>query len=335
MFNVIKNGNFLIAEIAQAHDGSISFAKSFVDQAKKSGADAVKFQIHFAEEESSYQDKFRKKFSNDKTRFDYWKRIEFTELEWIELYKYCKKKKIIASPFSNRAFLLLKKINLNIWKIASGEFFNSELIDKIIDLKKLFLISTGMSTLNEIQKMVKYLKKRNAKFVLMHCVSNYPTSLERCSLGKIEYFQKKLKCITGFSDHSGKILPSIIALNNGAKVIEVHVKFRKNSFGPDASSSLTFKEFKDLRAFSNQLKIINLTKNDNYLDKEQKRNLKLFTKSICINQNIKKGTILKKTHFNFRKPGTGLNPNKLKDVLNKISSKDLKKNYLLTLKDFN
>ena len=153
----------IIAEIGQAHDGSFGLAHSYIDSLKNSGITDIKFQVHIADAESSKHEKFRKKFSLvDKTRYDYWKRIEFTEQQWSSLFQHCKKNNLrfVASPFSIKAVELLKKIGCKTFKIASGEVNNYLMIDKITKLKKEIILSSGLSNFGELDKCVKRIKKK-------------------------------------------------------------------------------------------------------------------------------------------------------------------------------
>ena len=124
----------LVAEIAQSHDGSLNYVHSFIDEAYKAGADVIKFQTHFAEEESTYNDKFRTFFSYKKeSRFEYWKRMEFSPIEWMQIKRHIKKKGLLfsSSVFSTKAIEILEKIGVDIWKIASGESLNLNMIKEI------------------------------------------------------------------------------------------------------------------------------------------------------------------------------------------------------------
>ena len=152
-----------IAEIGQAHDGSLGLAHSYIDALKYTGITDVKFQIHIADAESSEKEKFRKKFSyEDNTRYNYWKRIEFTKEQWAGLFNHCKKNKFnfVASPFSIEAVNLLKKIGCKTFKIASGEVNNYLMIDKIIKQKQEIILSSGLSNFKELDKTVNRIKKK-------------------------------------------------------------------------------------------------------------------------------------------------------------------------------
>ena len=147
---------FIIAEIAQAHDGSLGTAHAYIDAVAKTGADAIKFQTHIASAESTPDEPFRIKFSRqDENRFDYWKRMEFTKEQWVGLFEHCKEVGItfLSSPFSEEAVELLNEIGTPAWKIASGEVSNQPMLAKMSETQKPILLSTGMSDIDEIQNI--------------------------------------------------------------------------------------------------------------------------------------------------------------------------------------
>ena len=229
---------FIIAEIAQAHDGSLGYAHSFIDIAKRCRVDAIKFQIHSADDESTLDDKFRIKMSSQyKSRYDYWKKMEFSFHQWAELKKHCKENKIefMVSIFSDYAIKIAKKLGLNNVKIASGDFFNQLLLDSACDSFDNLLISTGMSTEKEILGMNRMLKKKNINIGFMQCISKYPCPLNSLCLDTIKSFKEKLKIPVGLSDHSGTIFPATYAIAHKANLVEVHLAMDKNKYGPDTS----------------------------------------------------------------------------------------------------
>ncbi|WP_457618009.1 N-acetylneuraminate synthase family protein, partial [Lutibacter sp.] len=146
----------IIAEIAQAHDGNLKIAHKYIDAVSKTGVDAIKFQTHIAEAESSMYEPFRVRFSNDKLRFDYWKRMEFTLEEWKALKRHCDDVNLefMSSPFSNTAVDLLEKVGVKTYKVGSGEVTNFLLLEKIAQTGKPMIISSGMSSFSELDKTV-------------------------------------------------------------------------------------------------------------------------------------------------------------------------------------
>lgn len=329
---------YIIAEIAQAHDGSLGFAHSFIDLASSVGCDAVKFQVHIASEESSRQDSFRKKFTYlDETRFQYWKRMEFSIEEWIQLKNHAESVglEFICSVFSLKAFFIMKKINLKIWKIASGEIYNDDLILKIAKENNHIIFSNGIIDLEKTNKQISGIAKLNNKLAILHCNSIYPTPLKNVNLTQMVKLKSILRYPVGYSDHSGNPYTSITAIALGAQIIEIHMCFDKLQFGPDTSSSLSPHEFKKVIDAN---KIIHLTKgnlkNNKSSNKKIQKVSKLFTKSVGVNKNLKKGHNLKREDLCLKKPGTGINPRNLKSCIGKKINRDIFYDEILFLKDF-
>ena len=329
---------YLIAEIAQAHDGSLGFAHAFIDAAFDAGADAVKFQTHIASAESTKSEKFRIKFSyEDQTRFDYWKRMEFTFPQWIELANHAKEKKItfLSSPFSVEAFDLLQKIEMPAWKIASGELGNEPLIDLILETKKPVLISTGLSSWSEIDSIVDLMFKNNTDFCLMQCTSKYPTPLSQIGLNIIDQFRKKYGCNVGLSDHSGSIFPPIAAITRGADLVEIHLTLDKRMFGPDVASSLTFDEFSLVsKARDSYFEMMSNPVDKDILSGELAASKRIFGRSLALEKSQLKGTIITKEHLRLKKPGGGLSYAEIDNILGSRLIRNVNSDELLTLDDF-
>jgi N,N'-diacetyllegionaminate synthase len=333
IFKKKNKKTFIIAEVGLAHEGSLGLAMKYVDIVKSIGADCVKFQTHLAEYESSKFEKFRVNvFPQDKTRYDYWKRTSFTFKEWFKLKKYCDKKKIefLSSPFSIEAIKLLRRCNIKFWKLSSGESYNRHILNEICKDKKPVIFSTGLSSIREVEKTAKILKKNKKNFAILHCTSRYPTKPEEIGLNIIEKFKKKFFAPIGFSDHSGKIYSSLAAVTLGASIIENHIILSKDSFGPDTSSSLDVEEFKKLVEgvrFIEKIKENPISKE--YLDHKTQKLKKLFGKSAFIKKKIKKYEILKRNNIVFKKPGSGLNENQIQKFIGKKLNIDLKPGELI------
>ena len=212
---------YLVAEVAQAHDGSLGLAHRFIDAAKDAGADAVKFQTHFADEESTLDEPFRVKFSKqDETRFAYWKRMEFTDEQWAGLVGHAHEIGIgfLSSAFSQGSVDLLERLGIPAWKVASGEIVSEALVDRMVATGKPILISTGMSRYAEIEAALARVKKGRAPVAILQCTSRYPTPLEEVGLNVIGEMRARFACPVGLSDHSGVVFPSIFAIAKGADI---------------------------------------------------------------------------------------------------------------------
>lgn len=332
-----KNSCFIIAEVGLAHEGSVGIAKSFIDSIADAGADAAKFQLHIAEEESSKLEKFRKKFSSqDLTRWSYWKRTSFTFDQWQEIKRYCEKKNIIflCSPFSFGAVDMLKKLKISAWKIASGEFSNLLMLRKIQKTsQKPLILSTGLSDEKEISLVMNLINKKNT--CLLQCTSQYPTDISNAGHKYIKIFKNKYKTLSGISDHTGNINSIIAAISEGANIIETHVTFSSKFYGPDTSSSISFRELEFVCKYAKDFNIINNSKfSKKKLTNNQKKLIKLFTKSLIINKDKKKGEIVKITDLDARKPLAGIGVINYKKIIGKKTKKNIKKGIFLKKKYF-
>lgn len=333
LFNLNKKSCKIIAEVGQLHDGKIKNALNIINKLAKTKVDAIKFQTHYAEEESTLKEPWRIKFSKkDKNRYDYWKRMEFSPKQWMELKKHCEKHNIefLSSPFSKKAVDVLNKIGVKYFKLASGEINNTFLIKELIKSKKPVLISTGMSNFKEIEKIVKLFKRKKIKFCLLQCTSKYPCSAKDLGLNNIQIFNKKYKCLTGLSDHSGNLFSSLAAISLNANFIEVHVTYSKNHSSPDSSSSLTFQEISELVKGRDYItEILNNPVNKNKPDKVLIKHRKIFTKSVVLNKDLDKNHIIKLSDLSLKKPNIGINAESIKKVIGKKLIKNMKKNTFL------
>lgn len=312
---------YLIAEIGQAHEGSLGIAHSYIDAVATTGVDAIKFQIHIASAESSQHEPFRTHFSfEDETRFDYWKRMEFTTEQWFGLKKHCDEVGLnfIASPFSNAAVELLEKIGIDKYKIGSGEVNNFLVLDQIASTGKPVLLSSGMSSYSELDKSVEFLLQRNIETAILQCTTSYPTTPENWGLNVISELIERYKLPVGYSDHSGDIFSSLYAAVLGAEIIEFHVVFDKRMFGPDSTSSLTFKQVERLVHGIRQLEIANRNPVDKH-DNSAFTSLKnIFEKSLAVNKDLPKGHVLQIDDLEAKKPkGYGIDASMYTTVVGK------------------
>ena len=279
---------YIIAEIAQAHDGSLGMVHAYIDAVAKTGCDAIKFQTHIAAAESSIHEPFRVQFSKqDATRFEYWKRMEFTLEQWIEIKQHCDEVglEFMSSPFSNAAVDLLKEVGVKRYKIGSGEVNNFVLLEKIAQTSKPVIISSGMSSYNELDKTVAFLKSRNVSYSILQCTTAYPTKPKEFGLNVIQELKNRYNVPVGFSDHSSTVEACIAATALGAEILEFHVVFDKEMFGPDAKSSLTIEETTNLVKAVRNIEIAlkyPVDKNDNSKFTDLKQ---IFEKSLAINKD--------------------------------------------------
>jgi len=327
----------IIAEIGLAHDGSIGIAHSFVDALAETGVDVIKFQTHIAEAESSKYEEFRVNFSyKDKTRFDYWKRMEFSFNEWKGLKEHVEKKgmEFMSTATCIESFELLENLGVKRYKIGSGDTMNLLLLERIASTGKPIILSNGMTDNKELDKVINFLEKKKNHITLLHCYTAYPTLPEHWDLSEIPLIEKKYKIPVGFSDHSGNIFSSLAATALGAKVVEFHVCFDKNMFGPDTKSSLTIKQVKKLvqgiKAIRKSLSSKKINKNIKSLKKVKD----MFGKSIAIREDKNIGDTIFLKDLESKKPaGLGIPCSEYQLILNKKVTNKLEKGDFINYKD--
>lgn len=332
-----KNNPYIIAEIGQAHEGSLGILHSYIDALAPTGVDAVKFQMHLAEAESSEHEPFRVKFSlEDKTRFDYWKRMGFTLEQWKGIEQHCDEAGLdfICSPFSNLAVDWLQEMGVEQYKIGSGEVNNFLLLEKIAQTGKSVILSSGMSSYAELDQTVAFLKERNVNFSILQCTTAYPTQPEQYGLNVIQELKKRYNVPIGFSDHSAKTATCIAAAALGASILEFHVVFDRQLFGPDSKSSLTIPETRDL-----VLAVRNIaTALSHPIDKNNTAEFstlkQIFEKSLAVNKDLPKNHILTFADLESKKPkGFGIDASRFQEVIGRPLNKDLRQWDFLNEKD--
>lgn len=329
--------SFIIAEVAQAHDGSLGTAHAYIDAVAKTGADAVKFQTHIAAEESSELDTWRVKFSRqDATRYDYWKRMEFTEPQWAELKLHAEEKGLVflSSPFSLAAIRLLERLGMSAWKVASGEVTNRLFLDAMIGTGKPVLVSSGMSYLEEMDATVALIKEAKSPVAVFQCTTAYPCPPEKIGLNQITELQARYGCPIGLSDHSGTPYPSLAAIALGAKLIEVHITFSKEMFGPDVTASLTTEDFARMVEgirFTEKMLASPTVKDASAETMEPLR--RMFGQSLVAATDLEAGTILTRDHLSCRKPGHGISAANVEIVLGKTLKYAVKAAQFLSVDD--
>jgi N-acetylneuraminate synthase len=323
---------WVIGEVAQAHDGSLGLAHAYIDAIADAGADAVKFQTHIAQAESTPAEPWRVKFSlQDASRYDYWRRMEFTEEQWLTLRRHADQRGLLflSSPFSVEAVELLRRVGVAAWKVASGELDDGQLFDAMVQTRVPVLLSTGMSGLEQIDRAVERVRRSGLPLAVLQCTSAYPCPPEQVGLNLIPVFQSRYQCATGISDHSGTIYPGLAAATLGAEVVEIHVTLSREMFGPDVSSSVTSAELRQLvegvrfleRARSHPV-------DKSGLAEELQPLRRLFTKSVVARVDLPEGTVLRPEHLAAKKPGTGIPASRLPElvgrrVVRRLAANDL------------
>ena len=326
----MKNKVFFIAEISANHCGNFKLAKKLIRCAKTNGADAVKLQTYTA---NTMTIKSNKKYF--KIKEGLWKGYNLwdlynkaqTPLEWHEeLFRYGKSLgiKVFSTPYDETAVDFLEKLNCPIYKIASFEMTDLNLIKKVSETKKPLIISTGMANLKEIEESVKVAKFNGAKDItLLYCVSNYPSSINDFNLNNIKILKKKFKCKVGISDHSKDNRVAIASIASGAEVIEKHIALDNQKKGFDIDFSIKGREIKKLRDdIDVTFKLMG--KNIFFRNKNENKS-KVFRRSIFTTKDIKKGQKFTKYNVRVVRPGYGLEPKYYNKILNKKSPINIRK----------
>ena len=312
---------FTVAEVGMNHDGSMGSAINYIKALENTGVSAVKFQMHIADSESSNQEKFRVKvFPQDETRFEYWKRTSFTVEQWREIKKQADESGLIffATPFSVKAVELLAEMQVKIWKVASGEVSNWYLLDAITEQEGTVLLSSGMSSFQEIDENVDYIIKRNGKLgSVLQCTSSYPVEPNKVGLNVMVNLSERYGLPPGISDHSGRPEVASIASYLGCKVFEFHVRLSKFEFGPDISSSI---DISKVGALVDSIKYSNLLSTHVIKDeiKENSNEMReLFCPKLVAKRLIKDKEKLAKVDFETRKGNLGVPAYKIYEILGK------------------
>jgi len=327
---------FIIAEAGVNHGGSIDCAKKLIDTAKWAGADAVKFQIFMAEdivipqaEKAEYQ---KNTTCQDESQFDMIKKLELSEEEFRYLASYAKEKNILflSTPFSFTSVDLLEELGISAYKIASGEITNFPLLEYIAGKSKPIILSTGMSTQEEVGEALKAMNDVGEKrVVLLHCVTSYPARIEEINLRAIETLRKAFNLPVGLSDHTLGKTSSIAAAAMGACMIEKHFTLCRNLPGPDHKASLEPVELKELveavreveKAMGSGIKLPTL--------EEEKIKL-IARRSIVAATEIPKGSRINRDMLDIKRPGTGIAPKDLMAIVGKKAKDGIPKDSLIT-----
>ena len=329
------NKVFIIAEAGVNHNGSIKKALKLVDIAKKSGADAVKFQSFIASEEISKfapKAKYQMTTTNpNESQLDMIKKLELSIKEQKKIKSYCDNLKIefISSPFGLTSINILKKLKIKTVKIPSPEINNLPYLLEISRKFSKIILSTGMSNIKEINTAIKILKRNKKKDIsILHCISSYPTKLEDLNLNAIHTLRKNFNNIIGFSDHSLGIEGSLLAVAAGARIIEKHFTINKKLNGPDHKASLSPEQLNELVKKIRQVEQI-LGDGIKKPQKSEIENIKVVRKSIVARELIKIGEKFTKKNITTKRPGTGISPMKWKNMIGKKSKYNYQKDEII------
>lgn len=329
-----SNKVYFIAEAADAHYGSIQRAFEMVDNAYKSGANAIKFQHHLPDEEMLRDIPLSKNMREP--LYDFLTKNALSLDQHRLVFDYCKKVGIeyLCTPFSWRAAIELEEnFDLPVYKIGSGEMTDLPTLEKIALFGKPMIVSTGMSAVAEITNTYNFLTSRMVPLILMNCTSAYPPRYQDLHLGFIKVMKEIYpKAIIGHSDHTNSTLSSLVAVAYGAKLIEKHITIDTELKGPDAEVSLTFKDLKNLIEDSNN--ILEAISEVKEIHETEKEIVAWARRSLVYMKPLTKGSIIGPDDIWGKRPGTGVPSLQYWEILGKKLNCDVEKNTLLKLSDF-
>ena len=313
----------IIAEAGINHNGSLKIAKKLVDEAKKAGADIVKFQTFNPDKlvtRSAIKAKYQLKYTSKKeTQYQMLKKLMLTTKMHKELIKYCKKKKIefLSTAFDNESLKMLIKLGIKRIKIPSGEINNRQLLEFAGKQKLPIILSTGMSYLNEVVQAIKIITKSGTpklRITVLHCTTEYPLPLKEVNLLAMKSIERKLKISIGYSDHTLGTNVPIAAVALGAKIIEKHFTLSRSLIGPDHKSSLEPNELKLLVKSIRNIEMV-LGKEIKAPTRTEIKNKITIRKSLVALKPINKGDILTKHNVGAKRPGLGISPMRIYEII--------------------
>lgn len=321
----ILNEKMIIAEVGMTHDGSVGQAERMICEAAEAGVDAVKFQMHISEEET-IKNAPTPPYFDAEPRYEYFNRTAFSFEQWKRIKEVCCRNKVafIVSPFSIEAVKRLETLGVDAIKIPSGEVTNIPFIEYIAQAKIPTIISSGMSSWDELKTCVDVFNRNECEYAILQCTSEYPCPPEKVGLNIIEQLKLDYPNVPiGLSDHSQGIWASVAAWLKGATIIEKHFTLSKKMYGPDAKMSMEPEEMRELCNSIEQLqKAIDNPVDKDHID-EFENMKKIFQKSIVAITDIPKGSVIEESMLGYKKPGVGLEPRYYKEIIGKKVLRDL------------
>lgn len=328
---------FIIAEAGVNHNGSLELAKKLVDAAKEAGADCVKFQTFVSKNivsKKAIKAEYQKQQTDSKeTQYEMLKRLELSFDDFVDLKAYCKSKNIefMSTAFDLDSIDFLEGLGMDKWKIPSGDITNLPYLIKIARLKRPVILSTGMSTMDEISCAINALRDNGVKeLTVLHCTTEYPTPFADVNLRAMLEIRDEFDVSIGYSDHTNGIEVSIAAVSLGAEIIEKHFTLDKNMDGPDHKASL---EPYELKAMVESIRNIESALGDGMKQpvNSEKKNIEVVRKSIVAKHSIKEGELLTEDNLAIKRPGNGLSPMKWFEIVGTIAIKDFDEDEMIRL----
>jgi N-acetylneuraminate synthase len=321
---------FLIAEVGSVHDGSFGNAGKLIEAAAACGADAVKFQTHIAEAETT-RDAPAPSYFKGEPRFDYFRRTGFGLEQWRGLKAIADEKGIgfLSSPFSLEAVDLLEAVDISAYKVPSGEVTNLPLMERIAATGKPVLLSSGMSSWAELDAAVASLRG-GGPVTLMQCTTAYPCPPDRVGLNVIAEMQRRYGLPVGYSDHTTGPAAALAAVALGAVVVEKHLTFSRLMYGSDAPNAMEPADFAALARHMKEIRAMlahPVDKDDLGPFREMKR---VFEKSIVAARDLAAGTVLAAADLAFKKPGDGIPAARARELVGRRLSRGVAADRQLT-----
>jgi N,N'-diacetyllegionaminate synthase len=335
LLELLKKRVFVVAEIGCNHNGNMEIARDLIISASKAGADAVKFQtfnpvdmITINAPKANYQIRAT---GNRESQFRRLHRLKLTRDNHEELKGLCERNNIIfcSSPFDHQSVNLLNELDVPFFKVGSGEVTNLPLLEYMASFGKPIILSTGMSSLGEIEEAIYVVSKKNRdNIILMHCLSDYPARWEDVNLRAIQTLSHAFHLPVGFSDHTEGTELSLVAVGIGAVIIEKHITLSREMEGGDHLASLEPHEFKDL---VDKIRKLEMALGDGIKKcmPSEEDVKKIARKSIVARKNIKKGSVISNDDLAVKRPGTGIQPRFLKRIIGRRSKDDISADQLI------
>ena len=316
---------FVIAEIGNNHNGSLELALEMVDAAHEAGANCGKFQMRNMA--SVYRKKSLAKQGEDlgtEYVLDLLERFQLSQSEHKQVAQYCKDNGILymCTPWDSDSIVALEALGVKAYKVASADLTNLPLIDNLIATKKPIILSTGMSSAEEIQITTDFLNARSAEFVLLHCNSTYPAPFHDINLNWIKKL-KNIHPLVGYSGHERGTAVTLAAVGLGAKVVERHFTFDRNMEGPDHAASLERDEFKFLVSGIREIEAALGSGLERTISQGEMINRENLAKSLVASKDLAKGTVIERQHLSVLSPGQGLSAQNYEKLLGRTAQRDM------------
>jgi len=330
---------FIIAEAGVNHNGDINLAKELIYKAKEANVDCVKFQTFKAERlvlDSAPKAQYQLKTTDkNESQFRMLKNLELPLDSYKELLDLCKQLDLVfmSTPYNYEDVDMLDKLGVEAFKLASISIVEPSFIEYVASKNKPVIMSTGMANLKEVESGIKAaLRVKNKDLILLQCTTNYPTELKDVNLRSMNTMRDKFNVLVGYSDHTQSDLASLSAVAAGSCVVEKHFTLDKSMPGPDQSSSYNTEEFTKL------VESIRLVEELMGSAVKQPSNVELenidgMRRSVVAKVNINKGQLINESMLTLKRPGFGLSPNYLKDLIGTEAKKAYPKNTLFSIDD--